>query len=218
MQHNSVPSPRREGASCFWTYFCFLDVPSDSGHLPALCFLVTKEKFCCHWAPRTAVPRWAVSPASPELCPCSLCRAPVWAGGTATRGHTRQPMTTAPAILNPLFITRMCFYPRYRADLCSPADSNTGASCLAGLEQPYNLTCGIRNPLNTAWTIPVTCARDDSDDSNSHITNLPPAAHTPSQKPKRKGLKTALQHTLKVNVTCIWLFMAAGQSLWCGCA
>lgn len=85
---------------------------------PSTCrLLFLLSEFCCQWAPSTAAPQRAVSPVSPELCPRSLCRTPVWAGGTATRGHARQPMTTAPAILNPLFITRVCFYPRYRADL-----------------------------------------------------------------------------------------------------
>lgn len=79
------PGPGGGGASCFWMYFCFLNIPGDSGHPPAFCFSAIKEKCCCHCAPSSAAPQWAVSPEPAELCPHSLCRAPVWAGDAWAR-------------------------------------------------------------------------------------------------------------------------------------
>lgn len=48
-----------------------------------------------------------------QSCVPAACAEPQ--SGLATRGHARQPMTTAPAILNPLFITRMCFLPKIQS-------------------------------------------------------------------------------------------------------
>lgn len=85
----------------------------------AFFFCAIRKNFCCHSSLSVAALQWPVPPVPPELCPRSVHRLKLrcaqpwgWARGTATCGHAEQPMTISPAILNPVFITKTCLYPR----------------------------------------------------------------------------------------------------------